>query len=726
MPKYAEVVFDIPVHRGFHYGIPLGLQPLIDIGKRIRAPFGKQQKVGWCVGFVSQPEIPNVKDIAEIVDIQPLVNDKIFALAKWISEYYFCSLGEALNAVVPPGVKQNRKEKTITLIEPTNAGDASGLSSRHLEVLQMLGVTTHLTEFTKRTGATYSIINTLAKKGFLNIKKVKAGIDVLVNAIKEKPKEFILTKAQEEALAKFDKMTADGKFPAMLLWGITGSGKTEVYLCAIEKVVREGKQAIVLVPEISLTPQTVGRFKARFDRIAVLHSYLTEGERSTQWQRIRNGEVDIVIGARSAIFAPTKNLGLVVIDEEHENTYKQENVPRYHTRDAVLKRAELEAALVIMGTATPSLEAYHYAKKGDFNLVILPERIEKFPLPAIEIVDMAEEMAKTKYYPIISRRLKELIAQSVGRKEQVILFLNRRGFATYTSCKRCGWVFRCARCDVAMNYHKLENRAVCHYCSRSEELPAKCPECGIGQIKQLGIGTQRIEEEIRSAYSDFRIARMDSDAMQTSAEYSKTLGGLWSGEVDVLIGTQMIAKGLDVPNVTLVGVISADTAFNIPDFRSAERTFQLITQVAGRAGRGPKGGQVVVQTFNPTHYSIVCAAKHDYEGFAEKELAMRKEHGYPPFTHLIRLVLVGKKEDTVRNVSNELYAKLKKAFEDKTAEVLIAPAPIYRVKGRYRMQILIKAFDFQKVREDLRKILSTNHPASSIQLTIDIDPISMM
>jgi primosomal protein N' (replication factor Y) len=550
---------------------------------------------------------------------------------------------------------------------------------------------------------------------------VRAEADAMADAVVEQPKEIRLTPEQEAALTEIEKGGV------VLLHGVTGSGKTEVYLRAIGRVVAQGKQAIVLVPEIALTPQTLARFKARFERVAVLHSVLTESDRAGQWRAIRAGEVDVVVGARSAVFAPTRALGLIVVDEEHEGAYKQENAPRYHAREVAVHRARAEGAAAVLGSATPSLESYHRARQGEYRMASLPRRIGGREMPVIEVVDMAAERAEVKHYPVISRRLEELIREASAQGEQVLLFLNRRGFLTHVSCPRCHWVLRCGRCDVTLTYHQKTDRAACHYCNRETPLPEACPDCHSGKLLRLGIGTERIEEEMRRLFPGRQVSRMDSDAMRTKRDYRASLGALWRGETDILVGTQMIAKGLDVPDVTLVGVTNADTAFHLPDFRAAERTFQLITQVAGRTGRGPRGGRVVVQTFNPNHYAIRQAAGYDYEGFADRELEMRRELGYPPFVPLVRLVVQGAGEDAVRRAAERLGEKLKASFDEEQARVLgPAPAHFHRLKGRYRMHLLVKASSFETVLPLLRRFAEDASRGRALQVLLDVDPVSML
>jgi primosomal protein N' (replication factor Y) len=561
----------------------------------------------------------------------------------------------------------------------------------------------------------------MIRSGLLIETQVRPEIDTMAEALVEPPKEFQITPAQEDALRIIEQGGV------VLLHGVTGSGKTEVYLRAIAKSVSQGKQAIVLVPEIALTPQTVSRFKARFPRVAVLHSVLTQADRARQWRAIREGEIDVIVGARSAVFAPTRSLGLIVLDEEHEAAYKQENDPRYHAREVAVQRSRIEGATVILGSATPSLEALHRAQTGEYRLARMPHRVEEREMPEIEVVDMAAEKLELKRHPIISRRLEQLMRVSMERKEQAILFLNRRGFLTHVSCRRCGWFFSCRRCDVAMTYHRETARAICHYCYDSQALPPTCPDCGAGTLALYGMGTERVEQEIKHLFPGFAVNRMDSDSMKTRDDYRRSLSALWDGETDILVGTQMIAKGLDVPDVTLVGVVSADTAFHIPDFRSAERTFQLITQVAGRTGRGSKGGRVVLQTFYPQHYAIKMAATYDFEGFTRKELELRKELGYPPFMSLVRALVQGWNAERVHQAAKQLAEKLKATFDESQMRVLgPAEPPLYKLRGRTRMHLLLKVPALEPVLATLRRIADTFPNDNQLQVVLDVDPVSML
>ncbi|MBI4712182.1 MAG: primosomal protein N' [Planctomycetes bacterium] len=652
--KYVEIVFPIPLDRRFHYRIPESLSGQIDIGMLVGVNFNNRSAIGYGVGLTDTLPVGIsekwVKDIEKIIDNSVMLSPAMVKLCEWISQYYFCSLGQALEAALPVGVRRERVAKAR--VSPK-----------------------------KRQSFLFS------------------------EGTVDKTEPFNPTPAQALALDTIIPTLEANKNEVFVIHGVTGSGKTEIYLQAIARVRELGKQSIVLVPEIALTPQTINRFRQRFpDKdIAVLHSYLTEKERREEWHRIRRSEASIIIGARSAVFAPCPNLGLIVIDEEHEPTYKQQNTPFYHARDTAIKRAQLENASVILGSATPSLESFHKASSGAYKLITLPERVAKRPMPVVEIIDMTQEANSKGAVPVLSRKLEALIKSEVSRDNQVILFLNRRGFVTAVRCQRCKFIMRCTRCQVALTFHKEINKAVCHYCSRTYDLPRTCPECGYHKLSLSGLGTEKVEEHIKKLFdtltaeaqrtqsgrSVHKVSRMDSDVMKSAGMYKEALHNLAIGEIDVLVGTQMIAKGLDFPNVTLVGIISGDTILYLKDYHSAERTFQLIIHVAGRSGRGPKGGRVIVQTVNPDHYSIQAAARHDYEGFARKELLYRYELNYPPFSDLLLILVQGRKEDDVARMAGAIADEIMPLVDKgKIDEVLgPAPAPLARLRNRYRWQV---------------------------------------
>ncbi|MFC1667335.1 primosomal protein N' [Candidatus Omnitrophota bacterium] len=509
-----------------------------------------------------------------------------------------------------------------------------------------------------------------------------------------------------------------------LLHGVTGSGKTEVYLQSIAHALASGRSSIILVPEISLTPQTVARFKARFGgKIAVLHSRLLGSKRASEWERITSGDVQIVVGARSAIFAPLKDLGLVVVDEEHETSYKQADVPRYNARDVAIKRASLSSAIVILGSATPSLESFYAARKGDYSLIELSERIDSRLLPEVQIVDMREELTKTKKFPIFSQPLKIWIEKDIAEGKQVILFLNRRGFSTFISCRKCGYVLTCKRCSVSLTYHFHTKKLSCHHCNYKMDPPDVCPKCNSSYVRYWGIGTEKVESEVHRLFPRARISRMDTDATRKRGTHERVLSKFKEGKLDILVGTQMIAKGLDFPKVTLVGVISADTALNLPDFRSGERTFNLLTQVAGRAGRGDLGGRVIIQTYTPAHYSIQAAKHHDYNTFYGKEISFRKDLNLPPFSRMVSVMLRGRNEEKVLAVSESLREKLIKKDKSKKVEILgPAPSAVSRLKGMYRWNLFLKSDNIENIISLLKKVLKGRRREGGVIITVDVEP----
>jgi len=533
---------------------------------------------------------------------------------------------------------------------------------------------------------------------------------------------------QGNAIKQISSKMAEGKSATVLLQGVTGSGKTEVYLQAIDEVLGCGKQAIVLVPEIALTPQIEERFLARFgDRVAVMHSRLSDGERSEAWRRIRDGEVGVAVGARSAIFAPFSRIGLIIIDEEHEFSYKQEDNPKYHTRDVAAQRAKWHNAVVVLGTATPSIESYYLAQQGVYSFLTLPRRIHDRPMPEVNIVDMREEL-RLNNRSMFSRSLHEAIGERLTRGEQSIILLNRRGFATFVLCRDCGFVVRCPHCSVSLTYHSSDKSMRCHYCQFRSGTPDTCPACRSHRIRYFGAGTQKVEDELRTIFPEARILRMDSDTTTRKNSHQQILAAFERGDADILLGTQMIAKGLDYPNVTLVGVVAADTALNLPDFRSAERTFQLLTQAAGRAGRGDKSGQVIIQTYNPENYSIKAVQTQDYAAFYREEIAIREELCYPPFHSLIKIVISGDDEREVIHRLENVLGDARQCAESRGIQMEFlgpSPAPLNRIKDQFRWQLFLKGPDKQLLHTVLIDTIDEATFGSG-GLSIDVDPVSML
>lgn len=738
---YAEVVVNIPLQKVFHYRAPPHLQENLKAGMRVRIPFGNKIMTGFCVGFTDTPCTDKIKDLISIIDKEPLIDDIMLKITRWLSSHYCCGWGEAISAVVPPVVRSKIKEKWNTFVRGTphtlafNQEAMAQMKTRApkqakvLEILLEHPDEISAKEVIRISGCKMPGLRQLAKKGFLTLENKLQDAANTPRNTEQLQQHLTLTQEQQNAFDTICKRLEGPKPGILLLHGITGSGKTEIYLQTISKVLDQGRKAIYLVPEISLTPQTIQRIKARFNKVAVLHSSLLGTVHQSQWNDIKEDKVDIVIGARSSIFAPLKNVGLIIIDEEHENTYKQENNPRYNARDIAILRATYDNAMVIMGTATPSLESYDQAMKGNYEKIVLSRRIGERQLPPVDIVDMGEEVRKRRGFNIISQRLQYYMNQSLARKEQVILFLNRRGFAPYINCKRCGFVLKCQRCDIPMTFHKKLNTILCHYCHAETRPPESCPDCLASNINYRGFGTEKIEDEIRNKFPNYQIIRMDSDTMRVRDSHEKALTAFEQGEFQILLGTQMIAKGLDFPNVTLVGVISADTILNLPDFRAGERTFQLISQVAGRTGRGTKGGRVVVQSYNPRHYSITYAAAHDYEGFAGKELEYRKQLHYPPFGNLARIILRSPHENKTKEKSALVAGKLKEIARTPGIHLEIlgpSPAPVTRINNLFRWHILLKAQNNSSIHNALQDIADMLKPSKGVQTMVDVDPYMMM
>lgn len=586
-------------------------------------------------------------------------------------------------------------------------------------------------------GDPYVSVKKLQDKGLVSISREEVYRDPFQEGDCDRDSPPELTRRQQEVLNRVREGIGSGRFFPFLLYGITGSGKTEIYLRSIDRVLQLGKEAIVLVPEISLTPQLVSRFRSRFgNNIALLHSGLSEGERYDEWRRIKKGKVKIAIGVRSAVFTPFENLGIIIVDEEHETSYKQEERLRYSARDMAIVRGKLASAVVILGSATPSLESYYNSQRGKLILLSLPKRIENRPLPLVEVVDMRKEVKHSSYGGLVfSKRLKEAIKETLAKNEQVLLFLNRRGFATFVICEKCGFTVKCPNCSVSLVHHLRGGALHCHYCNYSRQMPDLCPECREARIQSFGLGTEGVEKEAKRLFTYASVARMDRDTTTRKNSHHRILRSLEKGEIDILIGTQMIAKGHDLPKVTLVGVVSADTSLGLPDFRASERTFQLLTQVAGRAGRRELAGRVIVQTLNPEHYSIQKARFHDFVGFYEEEIDFRKELNYPPFSRLINFKIMGNSRRRTGEHAEELGGIGKDLLErDKDYQKYIeilgpVTAPLEKLRGKYRWQMLVKG---QKpnllhsfAREALRKAAS-KIKGDGVTLSVDVDPISML
>ncbi len=736
---YAEVAVAVPVDRLFTYAVPAAMRDGAVPGRRVRIPFGHRAATGYLVGTSALPpaglDPAKVLPVAAFLDDGPLLDPPLLELARFVSRWYGSSLGEALDAALPAAVKaggRRRRVPTAVLAgDPAAAREAAAaLAPRHAKRARVLLALVEndgrmpVRELRRVTHASEAPLRTLVRDGLVRLEHPEAVADpfALRGPPPPSPPPPVPTPEQAAAVAEVSAAVAAGRFGVFLLLGVTGSGKTEVYLRALEEVVRRGRQAVVLVPEIALTPQTVQRFRARFARVAVLHSALSDAERHGQWRRIRAGEADVVIGPRSAVFAPVPRLGLLVIDEEHETSFKQQNSPRYHARDVGIVRAREAGAAVLLGSATPSLESWANAREGKYRLLRLPRRVGGGELPPVDVVDMRRERAEAKRPQFLSRRLETLLAAALKRGEQGMIFLNRRGFARAVACGRCGHVVSCRGCALPYTFHRRLGLGLCHYCGGETAVPEACPECGAPGLRHRGFGTERVEEAMRAHFPGVRIARMDSDTMKGREAYERVLGAFRRREIDLLVGTQMIAKGLDFPFVTVVGVLDADVALTIPDFRSAERTFQLLAQVAGRAGRAETPGRVVVQTTLPGHPAVVAAARHDFEGFAEGEMAERRAMGYPPFGRIARLLAAATKAAVAESLAREAAAAVAAAG---AGLALLGPSPAFleQVKGRARWHLLVKAPDAKALARAVAALRPLCRRSRDREVTLDVDPL---
>jgi primosomal protein N' (replication factor Y) len=729
----------------FEYVIPSSMiagvraEKVVEPGRRVRVPLGRANRnlVGYCVAVGSKAVGGRrLKSVAAVVDRQPILSPAMLRLTRWMADYYLCPWGQVLEAVVPAAVRYEAGTRDVRLLHVApeasrGVGDLK-LPAKQADVLRTLAASPRplsLKELSVRAGCTVAPINQLRKKGLITetVERLTIKLDGLATYAQQPAHE--LNSDQAQALQAIRDALHAASHRTILIHGVTGSGKTEVYIQAIQEVVRFGRQAILLVPEISLTPQTVGRFRSRFDRVAVLHSHMSDVERHAHWRRIARGEVEVIVGARSAIFAPTPQLGLIVLDEEHETTFKQETAPRYHARDVALRRAADQNVPLVLASATPSLESWHRAQRGEFQLVEMPRRVLGLPLPAVRTIDLRDEVHSKFSRGAISRPLHRAMDEALRDGGQVILLLNRRGHSTHIQCPACGHAARCPECDLALTFHRQESIAVCHYCDFRSCAPTTCPACNFAGLRFSGLGTQKLEAEVRARFPDYACLRMDADSMRAHGSHERALAAFRDGRVRILLGTQMIAKGLDFPNVTLVGVVNADTAMHLPDFRAAERTFQLVTQVAGRTGRGPQGGRVLVQTLCPDAPAIVAAVRHDLNAFASQELAHRGPLGYPPFTSMVRIIVRGAAERTAKALAEEIARRLGSNAEAEADRVRIlgpAPAPIARLRGNYRFQLQLQSTDGESLRQRVRMATADLRSPEGAGWIVDVDPLDMM
>ena len=729
----------------FDYLVPAEMLDLaqpelrLDPGRRVRVPLGRGNRsvVGYCVAVGTKPTGGRkMKSVDSIVDRQALISPDMVRLARWMADYYLCPLGQALEAIVPAGVRHDVGTREVTFLTAApNAAERIAelkLSPKQATVMERLMASDRpvtAKQLAAQAGCTLAPINELRKKGLIVTTVERLSTDRLAEAAATRQQPLELNPDQVQALATIREALEAAKHRTILIHGVTGSGKTEVYIQAIQEVVRYGRQAILLVPEISLTPQTVGRFRARFDRVAVLHSHLSDVERHEHWRRIARGDVEVVVGARSAIFAPTPHLGLIVLDEEHESTFKQETAPRYNARDVAVRRAADQNVPLVLASATPSMESWYRAQRGEFQLVQMPRRVLNLPMPVVRTIDLRNEIHNKSSRGAISRPLHRAMEEALREGGQVILLLNRRGHSTHIQCPSCGHSVRCPACDLALTFHRQDNTAICHYCDYQTVAPNACPECNFAGIRFSGIGTQKLEAEVRERFPNYPCLRMDTDSMRGRGSHEQALTEFREGRQRILLGTQMIAKGLDFPNVTLVGVVNADTAMHLPDFRAAERTFQLVTQVAGRTGRGPKGGRVLVQTLSPDAPAIIAAVQHDLPGFAAQELPQREAFGYPPYASMIRIVIRGLSDRATHTMAEELARRFHEFGDREMPPIRIlgpAPAPMAKLRDNFRFQIQLQAPDSEVLRNLVRRATAGLKPPDDVAWIVDVDPLDMM
>lgn len=789
---FAAVALEQSIDRTLDYSIPPRLVDSVQVGQRVRVPLGKNNRptAGYVITIHPTTTYPRIKDLIGVEDQRVLVPPPLMELARWMSRYYCASLGSVLESVLPSAVRKKigigyqqivrpalDRVQLQLLFEKTKAPKRRAILGRLLQLAP--GESIELVRLAGEAGVTVPTVRKLVRLGLISI---TPEVDLprlgeVVQGPGPSETDIRLNEDQQKVFDELAPRVVAGGFSVNLLLGVTGSGKTEIYLQCIRKVIEQGCGAIVLVPEIALTPQTVRRFTARFPGVAILHSGLTATERHRYWQQISVGLAKVVVGARSAIFAPVPNLGMIVVDEEHESSYKQDQAPRYHARDVAIKRGQIEGVPVLLGSATPSLESYHRATEGTVDaetqrrqdaekeqeeadaavaslpasphprvpasfLLNLPRRVRGLEMPAVELVDMKVENRFRRGIHLLSQRLEHLLRTTIESGRQAILLLNRRGYSNFVYCSSCTNAIQCKYCDTTMTYHRTPGvqagathaegvhtgQLHCHYCLAVNPLPDKCPHCG-KKLSLFGLGTQRVEEEISRKFPDLKFARVDSDTMRNARDYEALLGRFAKREIQVMLGTQMIAKGLDYPNVTLVGVISGDTALALPDFRAAERTFQLITQVAGRAGRGDSAGRVVLQTFMPDDPTIKAAIRQDFVGFAKTELVSRQQVGLPPFSRMVRIVLRDQDADKLHRYSEELSAQLEEAAAKEAGVIRMKgpmPCAISRIAGSFRNQIVMLAPTPAPLQRVLASVREKGHLARNERIAVDVDPLSLL
>ncbi|HEU18592.1 MAG TPA: primosomal protein N' [Deltaproteobacteria bacterium] len=809
-PMYVRIALNIPSDKVFSYSVSDRFIPYIAVGMRVLVPFGKRRMTGYVVELCDEKDRDDIKDIIDILDVEPLFSERDLTFYQWVSDYYIHPLGKTLRSILPGGI-DIESNRWICLSRENNHIERAPLSSGQREITDMLtrhpvgislkklqqevnriniyddikkltalglistedrlrkpdvkrktekivSLTGNHRQNLRLTGKQQMITDLLLERGTMTLTSLNENITYASAVIRrlekkgvvvvqsrevyrnphetydlgahEKPKT--LTDEQATALSEIMGGLTSRRYAPYLLHGVTGSGKTEIYFCAIEEILRSGGSVILLVPEIALTPQLLSRVKKRFDKndTAILHSGISQSEKFDEWRRIMKGDARIVIGVRSAVFAPTRNLRLIIVDEEHDPSYKQDDRITYNARNLAIVKAKLNAAAIILGSATPEIQTTFNALERDFTYISLTKRVDDRPLPHIDVIDMKTEKDNKGKVPILSRPLKAAIQEALAAGKQTLLFLNRRGYTTFLYCHDCGYIFKCPNCSVSMTHHMSEKVLRCHYCDHTLKAPPMCSQCKGYRISNYGIGTEKVESHIKDLYPKARVERMDSDTTQRKGSYGRILMSLNHGHIDILIGTQMITKGHDYPNVTLVGVLSADTSLNIPDFRASERTFQLITQVSGRGGRGDTPGKVIVQTFNPNHYAIRRACHHDCQGFYSDEIAQRRYFGYPPFSRMVNFRISSLQKDAAKYCARTLKAVAQKLVHNESATDKIrimgpAEAPIARIKGKYRWHMLLMGNNIRELQKLAREILAETKKLEAT-IKVDVDPVNFM
>ena len=740
-PSYVRVIIDRAIHRELDYLVPETLSERISVGSRVRVPFRDKSALATVVATLAQSEVEGIRPIEAVVGDTPVLSEELLELGNWMSTYYCCPIEAVMRSLLPQVIRRAEIGwKKQLFVQPARKIDNEEIEQLRrraprqaelLEAINRLDAPISAAQLLRKMSLDNQTLRALVKRGFAELRE---------QAVVRDPhgdEQFIATsnlELNEEQVLALKQITealdSPGSARPILLHGVTGSGKTEIYLQAIPATLARGRSAIVLVPEISLTPQTVERFKGRFaeaqDAVAVLHSHLSEGERHDEWHKIHSGRARIVIGARSAVFAPLKNLGLIIVDEEHETTYKQEEAPRYHARDIAVVRAKIEKCVAVLGSATPSLESYHHATNGKYRLATLTQRVDDRQMPVMRIVDLRQERRKEKAIAILSEKLRGAIADRLEKREQTILFLNRRGFSTSLLCSNCGEARDCPNCSVALTFHRHVARLSCHLCGHTAAVPKKCPACGKDALIYAGFGTEKVESTVAHIFPNATVRRMDADSMTRKQAYRDTLLNFRAGKIDILVGTQMIAKGLHFPNVTLVGIINADLALHLPDFRAGERTFQLLTQVAGRAGRGETPGEVFVQTYTPFSPSIQFARHHDFPGYFQQELEFRERCDFPPFKHAILITVRSAHEARAKFSAETLARRLREALGPEFILGNAAPAPLEKLQGQFRFHILMRGAAIVRLSRLVRETLDKLPFPEDVAVVVDVDPYQLL